>query len=292
MSNSNTTTATAAGAITEAEALMNAGMMLAQDARRTLDGHEYVLLPNGTKLQSLESLQGVPNRPRGTVNVRDMASFVAYVRERTYQAGAEQFIASDRGILRIYGQLGPKPGFRAVFNDHGKMRAGWRDDVAVFDCPLSDEWTRWTSKNGTKMDQETFATWIEDNLPDIAEPAAADMLEIARSLEAKKKVNFASGLRLSNGEHQITYEEQIDGTAAKGRLNVPEVFALGVPVFEGGDRYRVEARLRYRIADGGKLSMWYDLLRPHKIVEDAVRFQWRYIEAELGVNVLNGAVVA
>lgn len=281
------TTPTTTTAVTEAEALMNAGMMLAQHVRETLDGHEFVLLPTGTKLQSLEQLQDAPNRARGTVNLRDMASFVAYVRERTGQAGAEQ----GANTLRIYGQLGPKPGFRAVFNDHGKLRAGWRDDVAVFDCPLSDEWTRWTSKNGVKMDQETFATWIEDNLPDIAEPAAADMLEIARSLEAKKKVNFASGLRLSNGEHQITYEEQIDGTAAKGRLHVPEVFALGVPVFEGGDRYRVEARLRYRIGDGGKLSMWYDLLRPHKIVEDAARFQWQYIEAELAVKVLNGAVV-
>ena len=285
MSNPNTIT-TAAGAITEAEALMNAGMMLAEHARKTLDGHEFVLLPNGTKLQSLEQLQDAPNRPRGTVNLRDMASFVNYVRQRIARAGEEQ----GSNTLRVYGLLGAKPGFRAVFNDHGKLRAGWRDDVAVFDCPLSDEWTRWTSKNSTKMDQESFATWIEDNLPDIAEPAAADMLEIARSLEAKKKVNFASGLRLSNGEHQITYEEQIDGTAAKGRLQVPEAFALGVPVFEGGDRYRVEARLRYRIADGGKLSMWYDLLRPHKIVEDAARFQWRYIEAELGVTVLNGAV--
>ena len=72
---------------------------------------------------------------------------------------------------------------------------------------------------------------------------------------------------------------------------MPEVFALGVPVFENGDRYRVEARLRYRIADGGKLTLWYDLLRPHKILEDAMRFQWKAIEAALGVTVLNGAVL-
>ena len=118
------------------------------------------------------------------------------------------------------------------------------------------------------------------------------MLEISRSLEAKKKVNFASGLRLSNGQHQITYEETIEGTAAKGRLMVPETFALGIAVFEGGDRYRVEARLRYRIADGGKMTMWFDLLRPHKVLEDALSFVLRSIEAELGMQVLNGGIKA
>lgn len=84
----------------------------------------------------------------------------------------------------------------------------------------------------------------------------------------------------------------MEGTAAKGRILVPEVFALGVPVFEGGDRYRVEARLRYRIAEGGKLTMWYDLLRPHKIIEDATAFVWKSIEAELGCKVVNGGITA
>jgi hypothetical protein len=69
---------------------------------------------------------------------------------------------------------------------------------------------------------------------------------------------------------------------------VPETFALGIAVFEGGDRYHVEARLRYRIADGGKMTMWYDLLRPHKVLEDALSFVWKAIEAELGMQVLNG----
>lgn len=270
---------------TDAETLLNAGMAMALRVNHTGDGHEFVVLPAGAKLQSVENMQKTPARARGTVNLRDMASFIAYVRERCPD------VTSESSTLRMYGTITPKPGFRAVFNDHGAALPGWRDDLAVFDCPLSEEWTRWTAKNGTKMDQETFATWIEDNLPDIAEPAAADMLEIARSLEAKKKVNFASGLRLSNGQTQFTYEETIEGTASKGRITVPEVFALGLPVFENGDRYRVEARLRYRIADGGKLTMWYDLLRPHKILEDAMRFQWKAIEAALGVTVFNGAVV-
>lgn len=114
------------------------------------------------------------------------------------------------------------------------------------------------------------------------------MLEISRSLEAKKKVNFASGLRLSNGQNELTYDEQISGTAAKGKLNVPELFTIGIPVLEGGIKYAVEARLRYRIADGGRLTMWFELVRPHKIVEDAVLAVWKEIEDKTGLMIFNG----
>lgn len=268
----------------DVQAALDAGLAMANQ-QQPLSAHGFVVLPAGASVRSLEQMCGEPQRPRGTVSLRDMRSFIAYVVERS----SEEPEADTR---RIYGVVTPKPSFRCVFNDHGATHAGWRDDIALFDCPLSEEWQRWTAKNGVKMDQEAFAQHIEDNLPDIAEPTAADMLEVSRSLEAKKKVNFASGLRLSNGQTQFTYEEQVEGTAAKGRILVPEVFALGVPVFEGGDRYRLEARLRYRIADGGKLTMWYDLLRPHKIIEDATAFVWKSIEAELGCKVLNGGITA
>lgn len=87
------------------------------------------------------------------------------------------------------------------------------------------------------MNQADFARFIEDNAPDIASPPAADMIEISRSLEAKKKVNFASAIRLDNGKTEFTYEEDIEGTAAKGRLQVPQVFTIGIPVPEGGPKW-------------------------------------------------------
>lgn len=262
----------------DTQAALEAGMVAGEV--RFADKTPFVLLPGNASVHSLEKLLPFPMRTAGTVDLRDQKSFVAYVADRKTKG------------TRLYGTHTPKPGFVAVLNDHLAVNAGWRDDRATFDCPLSREWQTWTAASGKQMTQEDFARFIEDNLPDVADPPAADMLEISRSLEAKKKVNFASGLRLSNGQHQITYEETIEGTAAKGRLMVPETFALGIAVFEGGDRYRVEARLRYRIADGGKMTMWFDLLRPHKVLEDALSFVWKAIEAELGMQVLNGGIKA
>jgi uncharacterized protein YfdQ (DUF2303 family) len=262
----------------DTQAALEAGMLAGE--MRFAGETPFVLLPGNASVHSLEKLLPMPMRTAGTVELRDQTSFVAYVKDRKTKG------------TRLYGTLMPKPGFVAVLNDHLAGDAGWRDDRATFDCPLSREWQTWTAASGKQMTQEDFARFIEDNLPDVAAPPAADMLEISRSLEAKKKVNFASGLRLSNGQHQITYEETIEGTAAKGRLMVPETFALGIAVFEGGDRYCMEARLRYRIADGGKMTMWFDLLRPHKVLEDALSFVWKAIEAELGMQVLNGGIKA
>ena len=104
----------------------------------------------------------------------------------------------------------------------------------------------------------------------------------------KKKVNFAQGIRLSNGQNELTYEEQIEGTAGKGKFKIPEEFTIGIPVLEGGLRYAVQCRLRYRIVDGGNLTMWYEIIRAHKILEDAITEVWKSIEDQTGKKIFNG----
>lgn len=224
----------------------------------------------------LEKLLPAPTRKRGNTVVGDEASFCAVVTKH-----------SDANTV-IYGSKNP-PSFKAVFNDHSAGQPGWKDHTAIYPCPLSIEWQKWTGANGRRMTQEDFATFIEDNSLDCRAPDSATMIEISRTLEAKKKVNFASGIRLSNGDNELTFEETISGTAGKGKLQIPETFTIGIPVLEGGAPYEVTARLRYRIGEAGKLSMWFDLLRPHKIVEDATNELWARIEANLGATILNGA---
>ena len=196
------------------------------------DGAPSILVPEGYRVHDLESALLSPVRPRGNVALRDTGSFVSVVKDRK---GAS---------TRLYGKLSP-PSFTAVFNDTtGPMGAGWRDDRATYACPVSVEWQRWTASNGKQMNQEAFAQFIEDNAADCVTPDAATMIEVSRTLEAKKKVNFASGIRLSNGQSELTYEETVSGTAGKGKFTVPEEFVIGVSVLEGGPKYAVTARLQ------------------------------------------------
>ena len=74
-------------------------------------------------------------------------------------------------------------------------------------------------------------------------------------------------MRLADGASELKFEEDIQGTAMNGQMKIPESFKLGIPVLLGGAGYAVEARFRYRMA-GASLSLWYEIVRPHKIIED------------------------
>jgi uncharacterized protein YfdQ (DUF2303 family) len=227
----------------------------------------FVVVPNGYNIKHIESLFANPSRNRGNTDLLDMVSFAGFVNDHK-GSGAARLYGRPPAIAD--GRIIP-PSFCAVFNDSwGAVAPAWRDHTATWTCPLSPEWMRWVANSGKHMKQDEFARFIEDNLPDIASPPAADMLDLSRTLEAKKSVNFASSTRLSNGETQLKFEEQIDGTARGGQMKIPDTFEIGIPVLLGGEGYRIEARFRYRI-DGSKLSLWYELVRPHKIVEAVFR---------------------
>lgn len=247
--------------------------LLAADIR-TVEGVPLAVVPQGAGLVELERLLPHPMRASGSVALNDAESFIRVVNDHKTDS------------TRIYSS---KERFVAVFDEHQRGQPGWRGHRAIYSCPLAVEWQTWMKHNAKPMSQVEFARFVEDNLPDIAMPPAAEMLEISRSLEAKKKVSFASGIRLSNGQNELVYEEQISGTAAKGKLAVPEEFVVGIPVLEGGIRYAVTARLRYRIADTGGLTMWYELLRPHKVVEDAIKEVSDTIAEKTEVVILAGS---
>jgi len=265
-------TEAAPNSVRDIQALALAGI----EHHTDVDGVPFVVVPTGYDVQRVEDTLVMPTRHRGTVTVRDVASFIAVVKDY------------GRDCTRLYRTVEP-PQFQAVFDDHAGDQPRWGQHRAVYACPLSPEWHTWTKANKQACAQADFAQFIEDNLLDIVEPAAADMLEISRTLQAKKKVAFASGIHLPNGQTQFTYEEQIDGTAgSKGQFLVPEVFKIGVPVFEGGPRYAVTCRLRYRIGDRGQLGLWYDIERPHKVLEHAVEELRQQVEKETGRATING----
>jgi uncharacterized protein YfdQ (DUF2303 family) len=199
-----------------------------------------------------------PTRPRGTTIAHDLASFIALVVARK---------TSDANMApEIYWTADEeKASFCAVLNP-----SGWADHRIDYRPSYAMDWMWWNGGDKKRMSQSDFAQFIEDNAPCIVDPPAADMIEIARSMEAKKKVRFASAIRLSDGQTQFTYEEDLQGTVMKGAMLIPEQFKIGIQVFVSGERYAVDCRLRYRLEENGRLSMWYEMIRPHLVIEDAV----------------------
>ena len=239
------------------------------------------LVPEGTSLADLTEYQyreAPLHRKKGTVTLFDQASFCGYF----------GLFADDDS--RIFADP-TRSIFTAVLDYHesgdGKPRHG--EHRAVFTLRNSPEWAAWSGQNTKALPQSEFAEFIEDNAADIIEPLPAHMIEVARDLKAKSEVNFASAIRLQNGQTQFTYQEEIRGSVGKGSMDVPETFRIRIPLHLGGPEYEITARLRYRIRET-KLVLWYDLYRVQKLVEAAFRDTVKVIADTTGTAVLMGSV--
>lgn len=257
---------------------LGASMARAEPRRVGSADMPFIVIPDDHAIKSLEHTLEQPFRIRAKVELNDAASFIAYINKHKLEETA------------LYGSMGDKPVFVGVIDDNAAGVAAWREHKATYACPLSHEWDTWNSSlhNGKAKTQVEFARFVEDNLLDIVEPSAAEVLAVSRTLEAKKAVSFSSGVRLDNGDVQFLYNEETKGTAGKGTIDVPERFTIAIPVFEGGDKYAIDARLRYRISDTGQLSMWYELERPHKVIEHATKEVWKAIAEGTSLTIING----
>lgn len=235
-------------------------------ASRDFDHCSRIALPPGWKTEQLddERLLAAPRRKTASVTVADVDSFCAYLQRHS---------APNATVWASANYVSGNVAFLAVLNDHGGEEDGqdWRDHRASFIPEKSTEWTRWKEKDRQPFSQVDFAAFVEDNLADVVGgddgPSGADMLRMAIEFEANQDMRFKSAIRLQSGGIDMAFTAQDDaGTLQKMRLF--DRFSIGVPVFWGGEAYRIDARLRYRVREG-KLSFWYELVRADKVVAAA-----------------------
>ncbi len=219
-----------------------------------------------------------PRRKEGIYRVHDAPSFVAYLNKHAdpdTEVWADSVNAKIVGVLDAHEQTdGTVPGAR-----HESHRV----EYAVL---LTDAWKAWTAIDGQLVDQERLAEHFEDRSIDIIKPSAADMLELAQSFRATTSLAFESSKRLSDGQRQFEYREDVQAQAGKrGQLDIPEVFEIALKPFEGADPFKVTARFRYRIA-AGRLLVGYKLDRPEDVLRQAFKTVVDNVEegiADLGV---------
>lgn len=237
------------------EAVVRAGTLIADPKEAPGGIIPYAVVPNDAEINDLEHLLPHPVRARAEVTAKSSDTFAAYMNRFKSEPSA---IFADAESFSLVG----------ILDYHAPEEAAFREHRVCYMAPRSLEWKTWRGASGKKMTQAEFAQFVEDNVIDIRSPAGAAVLEVSRNLQAKKKVEFGSAIRLADGAQQFSYSETVDGTTAKGSIKVPEEFMLGIPVFLGGEPYDVRARLRYRI-DSGNLQLWYELYRPEYIERDA-----------------------
>jgi uncharacterized protein YfdQ (DUF2303 family) len=251
----------------------------AGEIRATDSGREFVVIPSNAQLKDLEEFRESPARQKANVQMTELDSLIGYIKIFGQTSPPRIFAAIDK--------MGGAAKFKAILDYHegGKGgKAGWCEHTATFTTAQTPEWQTWLSFNRKQCGQRDFAAFIEDNIADIVEPSGAQMLEIAKTLEAKTSVDFKSGIRLENGDHQLRYVAETTGRAGgNGDVEIPSMFVLGIAPFDGGPAYKVNARLRYRINEGN-LTLWYELVNPHKVIDAACKEMIATITAQTEIE--------
>lgn len=264
-------------------ALIDIGM--AQCNPRTVeDGAPYLVVPDGYKVENLEHLMELPLRKRGAIVTTNSKGFVDYLKNHATAEFSTIYadIDSEQSRCKLL----------AVIDDHRKYGPDWREHTCKFEPKLSVEWSRWKTNDKKVMNQSAFATWLEDNLPDIATvpgfPSGTEILQMALGFEANSDKKFRSKINLQSGGVQFEFvEDETKDTRTK--MIVFERFTIGVPVFDASaNAYPVEARLKYR-EKGGDVTFWYELIRPDRVFKSAVADELSAIIEGTGLQVIAGS---
>ena len=222
-----------------------------------------------------------PDRKRGTVTLTTAGGLIDYLAKHGLpETELWADITADRVTAVINAHAGT--------DDGEESDAGWGDHRAVLQLTTTQDWRDWTGYSGKLLSQTDFAEFVEQHLPNIVTPTAADMLELAQTIKGASKVTFESTKRLTGGQVALEWREDVDAKAGrKGDIKIPDVIELALQVYEGGPAYRMAARFRYRI-ERGQLALGYVLERAGDVKRDAFAASIESIGADTGRAVWHG----
>jgi uncharacterized protein YfdQ (DUF2303 family) len=221
-----------------------------------------VTVPAGAeqKTLDLEKFLPQPTRPRGVYKPGDVASFIDYVTVHKDDAASTIWVHPTQGKVV------------AVLDDNSEKGTGWRDHRAELTLETTPEWDLWKGSDGKLLAQEAFAEHLREGMPEIKDPDAATLIEIAESFESTTGVHFRSKVDFASGARKFKYDETVDAsatTAADGEIEVPRQFTLHIAPFLGEEPVGIIANLRHD-ARSGSLKIGYKLERPERAVDDAL----------------------
>lgn len=264
------------------ERLMQAGAKESGARLELNDGGEpYLISPGGSVTKMAEYFP--PRRVRQQVVLMEAGSFADYVKRFKTEATLIFAEVSERGAK-----------FRAIMDYHRPHPAGnavpdYCAHVALFETQATPDWAEWTEANGEAMGQIAFANWLEDYQHLFVEPTGAELLELVRDLHGKKDATFKTAIRLDNGAYSVGYDENIElqSRSGSGSMELPKQLVAGIKVFEGGETYRVTARLKTRIEDR-RLCLFFETIRKEAIVRDNIMSVCKLIAEQTGIIPLLG----
>jgi uncharacterized protein YfdQ (DUF2303 family) len=285
------------------KAAIEAGRQIAEAKSRLVDvlGLPVVIAPNDqaasvvtAAIELADKRAETPRRRGGTSKHSDLSSLIAHaIRHKD----ADSVAFADQGsgeilVIYDYNRAGPPtPIASAQAGGSGSPR--WGIHHATFTAPPSTEWKKWFGVHNVPMKQVQFGDFLEDNMDDLAGPESvngiqdvpspAKLLDVARSLVVMKGGRFESKINRDTGERTLVNTDEHGDTSTK----VPNRFLIGIPIYEGGDVYEVECRLRFELGGGG-VSFTVAIKDHEKLLRKAFADSWMKVRDGASLPVFLG----
>lgn len=208
----------------------------------TDDGRQHVLTPDGYSLSTLKDESILPSHASARIIVDDRASFSAIV-ARFRQPETILIGDIDKGVITALIDWHAPP----LVQGEACLSGARRHQIELH-LRESEEFKRWDAIEGELCSQADFARFLEENGADVLEPDGADLLELARDMEAASGAKFAGKVNLQNGDRTFKFEST---TQTPETIRIPQKFVLSIPIYVGEEPLRLTALFRYRVAGGG-----------------------------------------
>lgn len=207
-----------------------------------LNKSQQVVVPHEL-LEALDARAGKPRRREGSATHHTLKSFTAHALR---MANGYSTVWANPEAFKL----------EAVFDYHPsntKVDAAWCQHRSVYSCPRAPEWVLWARAEGKELGQDDFAQLIEEQAEFIVGgdgyPTSAELLEMARDLRIHSQGKFQRKIDPTSGQYSLVCQDEHDQSSTK----IPRAFRLGLRVFDGGDQYGIEARIRFRLHNNNPL---------------------------------------
>lgn len=252
----------------------------------------YAVVPDGYKLQThdlaernermderrFEIENQRPLRNRGLIRVADVDSF-------TYMVGRENIQETTIVLADMQ-----ERSFNAVINfaQDGKT-AGFSDRCISLELVKTLEFQRWNEMNRRRLSQRQLADFLEENLENIADPPAAEVVEMITNLKVKRNATYHSVIDTQTGAQSISFSEDIKGETVNGSMDFRSKFSVVITPFIGSSPYNIDCSMRFS-TDESRLQVFFSMLNLAKVEEHAFNAEndkIREAMKKLGVPVIN-----
>lgn len=219
-------------------------------------------LPPDWRHHDLESLAIAPNRVRQTLTMQRLGDFLAYLK-RYLQTHSLVVFAPELTL--------GKPLARCIVDYHVPMAetaaARWGSHRAVFQPVPSLAYALLLEFDGKLFDQSEFARRLRDVARFCSSHAAADLLELVRTLNLTSKGAFQTYDDDLSGSVSMRFELEVSATAGtqQKKLDVPRELTFTLPLLDQGEPQQIRAELAYRVPNGSGQKVQLGLRLPDRM---------------------------